>query len=322
MRILLAGATGVVGRQLVPLLVAAGHAVVASTRTSGKQDALAAQGAEPVVLDLLDAAAVRSVVLAARPDAIVHEATALSALGNNLRRFDSYFAQTNRLRTVGTRALLDAAREAGVGRFVAQSYCGWPFATQGPPALPEDAPLETDPPKGFRQVLAAIVELERLVTGVAGGVVLRYGGLYGPGTSLDEGGAQLQAVRRRQFPVVGDGGGYWSFLHVADAASAAAAALERGSGIYNVVDDEPAPVAEWLPALAAAVGAKPPRHVPAWLGRLLAGDVVVEWMTHARGVSNAKAKRVLDWRPRWTSWREGFRHALVEPATRPREAAA
>jgi 2-alkyl-3-oxoalkanoate reductase len=313
MKVLIIGASGAIGTQLVPILVAQGHDVLGTARSQEKGDRLRALGAEPVVLDLLDEAAVRRVVGATSPDVIVHEATALSRLSTNLKRFDEGFAVTNRLRTEGTEHLLAAAREVGVRRIVAQSYAGWPHAREGGPVKTEDAPLDPSPPKSARRTHAAIRRLEAAITGAADveGVVLRYGGFYGPGTSLTRDGEHAEAIRKRRFPIVGSGAGVWSFIHVEDAAAATAAAVARGApGIYNVVDDEPAPVSEWLPYLAELLGAKPPRRVPTWLGRLLAGELGVVMMTSVRGASNAKAKRELGWEPRYASWRHGFAEVL------------
>ena len=229
-----------------------------------------------------------------------------------MRDFDAEFALTNRLRTEGTDHLLAGAREAGVGRFVAQSYAGWPYARSGGAVKTEDDPLDPEPVPSMSETHAAIRRLETAVTG-AGGIVLRYGGFYGPGTGLTRDGEQIELVRKRRFPVVGDGGGVWSFVHIDDAAAATLAALERGApgAIYNVVDDDPAPVREWLPALAGAAGAKSPRRLPRWLARLAAGEAVATMMTESRGASNAKARRELGWRPAYTSWREGFPAALA-----------
>jgi nucleoside-diphosphate-sugar epimerase len=300
MRVFVTGATGAIGARLVPRLVERGHEVIGTSRSPERADRLRAQGAEPIVLNVLDPEAVREVVAEAKPDAIVHQATALAGL-TDFKNVDRGFAETNRLRTAGTDALLAAALEAGVGRFVAQSFAGWPYAREGGPVKTEEDPLDPTPVPTMRETLAAIRHLERAVTD-AGGVALRYGGFYG---SPDD--AQLELVRKRRFPIVGDGGGIWSFVHLDDAAAATVLALERGApGIYNVVDDEPAPVREWLPALAAAIGAKPPRRFPRWLARLLAGEAGVVLMTEIRGASNAKAKRELGWTPRYDSWREGF----------------
>jgi nucleoside-diphosphate-sugar epimerase len=300
MRVFVAGASGAIGARLVPQLVERGHEVVGTSRSLEKADRLRTSGAEPVVLDVLDPPAVREAVAAARPDAIVHQATALAGL-TDFKHFDRSFALTNRLRTEGTDALLAAAREAGVGRFVAQSFAGWPYAREGGPVKTEADPLDSTPVPAMRETLAAIRHLEQAVVG-AGGVVLRYGGFYG---SPDD--AQLEIVRKRRFPIVGDGGGVWSYIHLDDAAAATVLALERGApGVYNIVDDEPAPVREWLPALAAAIGAKPPRRIPRWLARVVAGEAGVVLMTEIRGASNAKAKQELGWTLRYPSWRQGF----------------
>jgi 2-alkyl-3-oxoalkanoate reductase len=312
MRIFVAGATGALGRRLVPLLVQGGHQVTGMTRTAGKAAGLRAAGAEPVVADALDRDAVLRAVVAARPEVVVHELTALAQM-TDFRRLDEGFALTNRLRTEGTDHLLAAARAAGARRFVAQSFAGWPFARVGGPVKTEDDPLDPDPPAQLRRTLDAIRHLESAVLGAEGleGVVLRYGGFYGPGTSAGEGGFMLEDLRRRRFPLVGAGTGVWSFVHIDDAATATMAAVERGApGIYQIVDDDPAPVSEWLPALAAAVGARPPRRVPAWVARLAGGAHGVVLMTEVRGASNAKARRELGWRPAWPSWRQGFREGL------------
>jgi nucleoside-diphosphate-sugar epimerase len=312
MRIFLAGATGAVGSRLVPLLVDAGHQVTGTTRSSAKTGALRAAGAEPVVVDGLDRDAIVAAIVAARPDAIVHELTGLAGM-SNLRDFDSVFALTNRLRTEGTDNLLAGARAAGTRRFIAQSYAGWPYARSGGPVKTEDDRLDPDPVPSMSATHAAIRRLEATITGAEGieGVILRYGGLYGPGTGLAPGGEQVEMVRKRRFPVVGDGGGVWSFVHVDDAAGATLAALQGAPGIYNVVDDDPAPVRDWLPALAGAAGAKPPRRIPRWLARLAAGEAVATLMTESRGASNAKARRELGWRPAYPSWRDGFSAALA-----------
>jgi nucleoside-diphosphate-sugar epimerase len=312
MRIFVAGASGAIGRALVPRLVEAGHDVVGMTRTPAKEDSLRAAGAEPVVADALDAAGIRAAVRAARPDVVVHQLTAIPARLSP-RRLDRDFALTNRLRTEGTDHLLAAARAAGAKRFVAQSFAGWPYARTGNMIKGEDDPLDPEPPEAFRTTLDAIRHLETAVLGATDleGVVLRYGPFYGPGTSVGIGGSIVEDVRRRRFPIVGNGGAVWSFIQIGDAARATVAAIDGGDpGIYNVVDDDPAPVREWLPALAAAIGAKPPLRVPAPVARVAAGAVGVVMMTEARGASNAKAKRELDWAPEHASWREGFRTAL------------
>ncbi len=313
MRVFLAGATGAVGQRLMPALLQDGHEVVAMTRTPAKADGLRAAGAVPVVADALDREAVMGAVLGAEPDVIVHQMTALTG-ATDLKRFDRVFATTNRLRTEGTRHLLDAARAAGTRRLIAQSFTGWPFAREGGPVKGEDAPLDPDPPRAQRESLAAIRELETLV-GEAGdveGVVLRYGGFYGPGTSLSANGEMTELVRRRRLPVVGSGDGRWSFTHIDDAVGGVLATLTPGgpTGVFAIVDDEPARTADWLPALASALGAPAPRHVPAWLGRIAAGEAVVTMMTTARGASNERARSVLGWTPRWPTWRKGFREGL------------
>lgn len=307
MKVFVAGAAGAIGKRLVPKLVERGHDVTATSRQPGKLDDLRALGARPVVMDGLDPAAISEAVGQAEPDAIVHQMTALSGTAD-LRRFDRWFATTNELRTKGTEYLLEAARAAGVKRFIAQSYTGWSNERTGGPVKSEADPLDPEPAKAQRNALAAIRFLDRVVPEAPlVGIVLRYGNFYGPGASED----LVELVRKRRFPIIGDGAGVWSWIHIDDAAGATAAALERGdSGAYNVVDDEPAPVSEWLPHLAEAVGAKPPMRVPKWLGRLAAGEVAVRWMTEGRGSSNEKAKRELDWEPAWPSWRDGFERAL------------
>jgi nucleoside-diphosphate-sugar epimerase len=305
MKVLVAGATGALGRQLVPKLAARGHEVFGMTRSESKRDLIRGLGATPVVADALDPDAVAKAVAESDPEVIVHQLTALSS-SIDMRHFDRDLELTNRLRTEGTDQLLAAGRAIGVKRFVAQSFAGWPFARSGGPVKSEDDPLDPAPPDGMRGALEAIRHLETAVIGAewTTGIVLCYGGFYGPGTSIAPEGEHLELIRKRRFPVVGDGGGVWSFIHIEDAADATVAAVEHGSrGIYNVVDDEPAQVAEWLPAIAKSVGAKPPRRVPRWLGRLLAGEVATVMMTEVRGASNAKAKRELGWRPAHPSWR-------------------
>lgn len=308
MKVFVAGATGALGTQLVPRLVAAGHDVSGMTRSARRCDAVRALGATPVVADALDPDAVAAAVATVAPDVIVHELTSLSG-AIDLRHFDRSFEETNRLRIEGTDHLLAAGRALGVRRFVIQSYAGWPFARTGGPVKTEDDPLDLEPAREMRATLAAILHLEEAVAGAlwAEGVVLRYGAFYGPGTSLAADGEHTALIRKRRFPVVGDGAGVWSFVHIEDAAEATVAAVAHGRrGIYNIVDDEPAPVAEWLPAVAGALGAKPPRRVPRVLGRLLAGEPATVMMTEVRGASNEKARRELGWRPGHRSWREGF----------------
>jgi nucleoside-diphosphate-sugar epimerase len=314
MRIFIAGATGVLGRALIPPLVARGHEVTGMTRSRSKQDLVRGLGARPAVADALDPDAVAQAVASAEPEVVVHELTALSG-DFDMRHIDRFFATTNRLRTEGTDHLLGAGRAAGARRFVAQSFAGWPAARTGGPVADEDAPFDPNPPKQLRAMLDAIRHLEDAVTGAdwLEGVVLRYGGFYGPGTTLsaDPAAAHTAAIAHRRFPVVGDGGGVWSFIHIDDAAAATVAAVERGRrGIYNVVDDEPAPAREWMPQLARTLGAAPPRRLPRWVGRLLAGEAAAVMMTEVRGASNDKAKRDLGWTPRYASWRQSFAHGL------------
>jgi 2-alkyl-3-oxoalkanoate reductase len=309
MRVFVAGGSGAVGRYLVPQLVTSGHDVVATTTSSAKVAELKACGAEAVVMDGLDPASVVAAVTSARPEVIVHQMTALAGV-KDLRHFDREFALTNRLRTEGTRHLLDVAGRVGVRRVVVQSFTGWTNERAGSAVGDETTPLDPHPPKSMRNSLEAIAALEEAVTTVAGveGLVLRNGHFYGPGAP-----GFLDAVAQHKLAVVGSGAGVWSFTHVADAAEAVVAALDHGTtGLYNIVDDDPAPSAEWIPHLAAAAGAKAPLHVPAWVGRLAAGEAVVSMMTKARGSSNAKAKAVLGWAPRHPSWREGFRSWVAE----------
>lgn len=309
MRIFIAGATGAIGKRLVPLLVAAGHHVIATTRTEDKTAGLRAQGAEPVVMDGLNKDAVVKAVMSCRPEAIVHQMTALATM-RSLKNFDKELAVTNRLRTEGTENLLEAARAAGSHTFAAQSYAGWPNIREGGRIKTEEDPLDTSPPKGMAKTLAAIRRLESLVVS-ASGIVLRYGSFYGPGTSISKDGDMVQLVRQGKLSLIGNGAGIWSFIHVDDAANATKLAIERGTpGIYNIVDDDPAEVSVWLPQLASTIGAKAPRHIPAWLARLLVGEAGVSVMTRVRGSSNAKAKRDLGWQPKYASWREGFRDGL------------
>jgi nucleoside-diphosphate-sugar epimerase len=313
MRVFLAGASGAIGGRLVPQLLARSHQVTATTRSADKAERLRALGAEPIVVDGLDAVAVGESVARAEPDAIIQQMTALADTGS-LRHFDRNFALTNELRTKGTDHLL-AAAAAGVERFVAQSYTNWPNAREGASVKTEEDPLDPNPPRAQERTLAAIRYLEHaVVEAPLEGIVLRYGNFYGPGASD----AFLELIRERKLPVVGSGAGVWSWIHIDDAAAATVAALERGRrGIYNVVDDDPAPVSDWLPFLAEQVGTKAPRHVPVWLGRLAAGEVGVSLMTQVRGASNAKIKRELGWQPAWRSWREGFRHGLVDTNRTP-----
>jgi nucleoside-diphosphate-sugar epimerase len=309
MRVFVAGATGAIGRLLVPRLVDAGHEVHGMTRSESKRAMLTALGAVPVVADALDPDQVAEAVARAKPEVIVHQLTAIPA-GLDMRHFDRDFALTNRLRTEGTDHLLSAGQAVGVRRFVAQGVCGFgAYARAGGPIKTEEDPLEATPAREMRETLAAIHHLEAAVLGArwTEGIVLRYGAFYGPGTSLAPGAEQFELVRKHKFPLVGNGGGVWSFVHVADAADATVAAVSHGTrGAYNVVDDDPAPVAVWLPALAQQLGAKKPMHVPRFVGRLFAGEAGVAMMTDVRGASNAKAKRELGWRPAHPSWRQGL----------------
>ncbi len=300
MRVFVVGASGAIGSRLVPQLLERGHEVIGSARSPEKAERLRRLGAEAVVLDALDARAVREAVAAAEPDAIVHQATALTGI-SDFKHFDRTFAQTNRLRTEGTDNLLAAAREAGVGKFVAQSNANHRYAREGGPVKSEGDPLDSNPVAAARESVAAMDHLDKAVTG-AGGIALRYGIFYG-----DPGDGMVEAVRARKFPIVGDGGGVWSFIHLDDAAAATVLALEHdGPAVFNIVDDEPSPTREWLPELARIVGAKPPQRFPRLLARLFAGEAPVVMATESRGASNAKAKRELGWTLRYPSWRQGF----------------
>jgi nucleoside-diphosphate-sugar epimerase len=318
MRIFVAGATGAVGRELVPALISKGHEVTGSTRSAAKAERIKRMGAQAVIADGLDASAMMRAVLSSRPDVIVDEMTDLGAV-TDLRHFDRAFATTNRLRTEGTDNLLAAARAAGVKRLIAQSYCGWTFGRSGGAVKDEADALDPNQPEELRHTFEAIQYLERTVTASSApeGIVLRYGSFYGENTGILSQ-AMIDQLRRRRMPLIGDGGGYWSFIHVADAATATIAAIDRGTpgDVYNIVDDEPATVKDWLPELAAMLSARPPRHVPAWLARLLAGEHVVAMMTEVRGGSNEKAKRELGWRPAYPSWRDGFAEVLRRSAQR------
>jgi 2-alkyl-3-oxoalkanoate reductase len=313
MKVFVAGATGALGKQLVPILVEGGHEVTGMTRTPAKQDQIRQLGASPAVADALDPEAVARVVAEADPEVVVHELTAIDT-GALVRSIDKMFATTNRLRTEGMDHLLAAARAVGAKRFIAQSFAGWPYERTGGPVKAEEDPLQAHPPKTVSETLAGIRHVEE-IAGANGieGVALRYGGFYGPGTSIsiNPDGEQVTMIRKRRLPVIGNGAGIWSLVHIRDAAAATAAAVERGEpGVYNVVDDEPVAVGELLPELAKAVGAKPPRRIPRWLGRLIAGEGNTIMMTEVRGASNAKAKRELGWELRYPSWRQGFREGL------------
>ena len=318
MKVFVAGATGAIGMQLVPRLVANGHEVHGMTHSESKQGMLRELGAVPVVADALDPDQVAEAVGRAKPDVIVHQLTALA--GKGMRGLKHRVAMTNRLRTEGTDHLLSAGQAVGMRRFVAQSIVL--YARSGGPVKSEEDPLDPTPPRDFREAAAAIHHLEEAVldAGWTEGIVLRYGAFYGPGTGMGPGGDMHEMIRKRRFPLVGDGGGVWSFIHIADAAEATMAAVEHGSrGVYNVVDDDPAPVAEWLPALTRMLSGKKPRRVPRFVVRLATGEFGVLMMTEARGASNAKAKRELGWRPAHPSWREGF--ATARPSWRQGSAA-
>jgi len=313
MNIFVAGATGALGRPLVAQLVSNGHEVTGMTRSESKQDLLRGLGARPVVADALDPDAVARAVAEAEPDVIVHQLTAIGPF--NPRRMERDFAATNRLRTEGTDHLLAAGRAVGVKRFVAQSFAPWPYARTGGMVKSEDDPLDTTPPAQVRTTLEAIKYLEGAVTGAdwTEGIALRYGGFYGPGTSvgLNPLGEQLEMIRARKLPLAGKGTAVYSFIHIEDAAAATVEAIEHGKrGVYNVVDDDPAPISEWLPALAKALGVKPPRRVPLLLARIAGGEAAAIMMSELRGASNTKAKRELGWQPRYPSWREGFARGL------------
>ncbi|MGH3410575.1 MAG: NAD-dependent epimerase/dehydratase family protein [Streptosporangiaceae bacterium] len=309
MKVFVAGASGAIGTRLVPQLISQGHEVTGTCRSPGHGERIRALGAEAVVLDLLDAGAVRQAVLAAQPEAIIHQATAL-ADARFTRSLDKGFAPTNRLRTEGTDALLAAAREAGVRRLVAQSFANYRYAREGGPVKAETDRLDPAPPASARQTNEAMTHVDEAFT-AAGGIALRYGGFYGAAND-----GLLGPVRKRQFPVIGDGAGVFSFIHLDDAAAATVLALEHGAaGLYNITDDDPAPMREWLPAMASALGARPPRRIPEWLARLFMGEAL-SMMTQARGASNAKARQELGWTPRYASWREGFPAAYGTAGTR------
>jgi nucleoside-diphosphate-sugar epimerase len=308
MRILVAGATGAVGRALMPRLVRSGHTVFGMARSAARADSVRNAGAVFLQADALDFAQVSEAVAQARPHVVVHQLTAIPG-DLDLRKIDKAFETTNLLRTRGTDHLAAAAAKCGSRRFVAQSFAGWTYARSGGPVKTEDDPLDPAPPIALRSVLQAIRHTETAAMAIPGveGIVLRYGAFYGPGNTLGEGGHLVGEIRRRRVPLLGKGTGIWSFIHIDDAAAATAQAIETAAeGIYNIVDDEPAQVADWLPRLAAALGAPPPRRVPAWIARLLAGDHAVMLMNETRGASNRKARWEIDWRPRWASWREGF----------------
>jgi len=311
MRVFVAGGTGALGQYLLPQLVAAGHEVTAMTRSADKVAAVRGAGAEPVIADAFNRDSVVAAVRRAEPEVVIHQLTSLAKM-KNIRQFDKEFAVTNRLRTEGIDNLLAGAEAAGARRFIAQSFGNWNYERTGGRVKTEQDRLDPNPPANQRESLAAIAYLERQVAAAnLEGVVLRYGDFYGPGSNMTPDGDIGQLVHKRRFPIVGDGAGVWSFSHLEDAAAATVAAVERGApGIYNVSDDEPVEIGTWLPEFARAIGAPAPRHVPTWLGRALAGEVVVSVMTQIRGASNAKAKAALDWKPRYATYRDGFATAL------------
>lgn len=312
MKVFIAGGTGAIGKFLVPQLVENGHEVTALVRSADKVSAVEAMGATPVVADALNKQELTAAITTAKPQVIIHQLTALSRV-SDFKNLDEEFALTNRFRTEVTDTMLAAARAAGTRRFIAQSFCGWPFARQGGPVKSEEDPLDPNPPASFSKTLAAIRSLEEAVERGKDveALALRYGFFYGPGTAIAKDGPAIDLIRKHKMPIVGDGGGVWSFIHIEDAARATVAAISRGSpGIYNVVDDEPVPVSVWLPYLAEVLGAKPPAKVPAFMAKFVIGDGGVMMMTEIRGGSNAKAKRELGWQPIYPSWRSGFVQAL------------
>jgi nucleoside-diphosphate-sugar epimerase len=314
MKVFVAGASGALGRRLVPVLVGAGHEVVGMTRTPGTMGLLQELGAEPVVADGLDRAAVMRAVASAKPEVVIHEMTGLTGV-KSFKKFDDEFALTNRLRTEGLDHLLAAARAVGARRLIAQSFGNWNYERVGSSVKTENDALDSNPPARMSRTLAAIRYLESKLAESSDieGIALRYANFYGPGSAqFAEDGSFVDQVRKRRLPIIGDGAGVWSFIHYDDAATATTLAVDHGEpGVYNIADDEPAPVSVWLPELAEVLGAKPPRRVPVWLGRLVAGESGVSLFTRIRGASNAKAKRELGWQLIYPSWRDGFRHGLA-----------
>jgi 2-alkyl-3-oxoalkanoate reductase len=312
MKVLVAGATGGLGRSLVPQLVAAGHEVTGMIRSESGAAGVRAFGADVVLADGLDAGAVRAAVESVRPDVVVHQMTALKG-GIDFKHFDDSFATTNKLRTVGTDNLLAAAQAAGVRRFVVQSYAGWNLQHGGSGTKTEADPLDPNPVPAQRQTMAGIKHLEAAVLNADGleGVALRYGSFYGPTGDIGKGGSMVELIQKRRLPIIGDGAGIWSFIHYDDAAAATVKAIESDvTGVFQIADDDPAPASVWLPEFARILGAKPPRHIPSWLGRLAVGDVGVAAFTEIRGADNTLAKQTFGWQPGYASWRQGFRDGL------------
>ena len=313
MKIFVLGGTGVIGKNLIPLLVEKRHEVTALVRSSEKAKLVEDMGAEAVKANVFDKEELTKVIRKAEPEVIIHQLTALATFSGNFRNFDKEFKMTNRFRSEVTDTLLNIAKDIGTKRFIAQSFCGWPFARVGGPIKSEEDPLDPEPPSSFRRSLDAIKHLEKSVreSQKVEALALRYGFFYGPGTSISKDGSIAEAIRKRRIPLIGNGAGVWSFLHIGDAVQSTVAALTNGSpGIYNVVDDEPAPVSEWLPFLAESLEAKPPSKVPVWLAKILIGEAGVSMMTKIRGASNSKAKNELKWEPIYSSWRQGFTEGL------------
>jgi 2-alkyl-3-oxoalkanoate reductase len=308
MKVFVAGSTGVIGRMLLPVLLEEGHEVIALVRNTKKGRAVEEMGAKTAFADAFNKEELTAAVRKAEPEVIIHQLTAIPK-DLNFKKLDEQFVLTNRLRTEVLDSMIAAGHLVGARRFIAQSLCGWPFARVGGPVKTEDDPLDPNPPAGFSKTLAAIRYLEDAIRKTQGmeAIALRYGFLYGPGATFAKGSSTIELIRRRGMPIIGGGGGVWSFLHVEDAARSTAAALTCGeAGIYNIVDDEPAPVSTWLPFLADILGAKPPLKAPAWLGKMMIGEGGLSLMTRVRGGDNQMAKCLLGWQPVFSSWRAGF----------------